>query len=237
MHNLRTISFLLFGCALAVASAQEWKKKDFPGWSEDTVLRLVSDSPWAKQKTVNLDWHKRSEQPLSPRDIPGADPTQKPIGSPVGGIGVPRQTLPYKADILIRWASALPVRQATALYKQRDGKLDASKLNELVGPPDPDYVLEIYGLPTELAHKGAGSLEHLAVQSSYLRTEKGQTIKPARAQVTLNGPTLTIFIHFPRTAAIRPEDQEILCYGDFQIFEIKERFRLSQMMYLGHLEL
>ena len=122
----------------ALALAEDWTKPAFPEWREQTVLRLITDSPWAKVSKVKLEWVKRGEQPITYKDVPGADHSpNKPFGSPVGGIGVPRQKYPTQAELLIRWASALPVRQATALYKQREGKLDPAKLNELVGVPSP----------------------------------------------------------------------------------------------------
>ncbi|MBI5084818.1 MAG: hypothetical protein HZB13_09510 [Acidobacteria bacterium] len=219
-------------------AAEDWNKPPFPNWSDSTIARVVTDSPWAKRRTVPLEWRKREERPFSPSDVPGTGPNaNKPFGSPVGGIGVPRTSLPYTADILIRWASALPVRQAKALYRQRDGKLDPSKIEELTGPPESDYVLEIYGVPAEVAHRGTGSIEALAVASVTMRTARGRVIKPGSAEAKLTGSTLTILVHFPRTVALERKDEEIECRGDFQIFRFAERFKLSSMMYLGRLEL
>lgn len=225
-------------CLPPACAAADWNNPPFPKWSDSTVARVVTGSPWAKRKSVPLEWRKREDRPFSPSDVPGTGPSaNKPFGSPVGGIGVPRTSLPYTADILIRWASALPVRQAKALYRQRDGKLDASKLDELTGPPESDYVLEIYGVPAEVAHKGTGSIEALAVGSVSMRTARGRVIKPSSAEAKLNGSTLTILVRFPRTTPLEKKDGEIECRGDFQIFQFTERFKLASMMYLGRLEL
>jgi hypothetical protein len=220
------------------AFAADWNKPAFPEWSEKTLLRVVTDSPWARAASVNLIWHKRDEQPLSPRDIPGADPNaQKVGGNPIGGIGVPRRTLPDKADLLVRWSSALPVRQAKALYKQRAGKLGPARLYELVGPAEPDYVVEIYGVPAEVAHSGAAGIEALAKQSATLRTGTGRKLRAARARVELTGATLTIFVHFPRNEPITAAERDVEFRADFTIFEVRERFRLNAMQYQGRLEL
>jgi hypothetical protein len=225
-------------CCAALAVAQDWTKPAFPDWRDQTVLRLITDSPWAKVSKVKLEWTKRGEQTITYKDVPGADGSpNKPYGSPIGGIGTPRVKYPTQAEILIRWASALPVRQATAIYKQREGKLDAAKLNELIGVPSPDYVLEVRGVPSEIAHMGAESVEQLARQSTFLRTATGRVIKPVRAQVALQGATLTLLVHFPRTEPIQAEEREVEFLGNLQVFEFKEKFRLSAMTYLGHLEL
>lgn len=223
--------------ALAAVGA-DWKDKPFLEWSDDDVVRMVSDSAWAKPKSVRLRWVKDDQRRITYKDIPGADqsPTVKG-GSPVGGIGVPRTGLPDRATFLIRWASALPVRHAKALYKQRDEKLDGARLNELIGTPEADYVLEIYGVPAEIAHLGTGSVELIVMRSAYLRTRPGRTIRPTRVEAKLHAVSMTIFVHFPRTTPIEISDDEIECYADLQIFEIKEKFKLSSMVYLNHLEL
>jgi len=107
-------------------------------------MRLLTDSPWAKQKTIRFTWTKPEDRPISYKDIPGADPNPTVKGgSPVGGIGAPKSKLPDKADIIIRWVSALPERHAKALYRQRDEKTDPRNVSDLIGPPEADYVLEI----------------------------------------------------------------------------------------------
>ncbi|HEY3443002.1 MAG TPA: hypothetical protein VGK29_19740 [Paludibaculum sp.] len=230
---------LLMTMLLAVPAAPaDWKDKPFPGWTDEDVVHMVTDSPWAKQKSVRLKWVKDDQRRITYKDIPGNDnsPTVKG-GSPVGGIGVPRTGLPDRASFLVRWASSLPVRHAKALYKLRDERLEPSKLNELIGVPEADYVLEIYGVPAEIAHLGTGSVELVVTRSAYLRTKSGVKIRPNRVEAQLHATSLTILIHFPRTTPIQLSDDEIECYADLQIFEVKEKFKLSTMMYLNHLEL
>ncbi|MGJ5816676.1 hypothetical protein [Paludibaculum fermentans] len=222
----------------AVASGADWKDKPFPNWNDDAVVRLVSDSPWAHVKSVNLMWVKPGDRPFSYKDVPGNTPNGTiKGGSPVGGIGVPRSSLPAKADIIIRWASALPIRHATALYKARQQKQGEAKINALIGAPPQDYVLEIYGVPAEVAHLGAGVVEVETERTSFLRTRSGRIIKPTKVEVVPQGLTIAIQIHFPNSAPIELKDEEVECVSDLQIFVIHEKFRLSQMVYQNHLEL
>jgi hypothetical protein len=54
MPHLRTTILLL--ATLQILPAADWKDKPFPDWSDSAVLRLVADSPWAKSKTVRINW-------------------------------------------------------------------------------------------------------------------------------------------------------------------------------------
>ncbi|WP_321477430.1 hypothetical protein [uncultured Paludibaculum sp.] len=239
MANLRSIGLTsLLLVAAAVASGADWKNQPFPNWNDDLVIRLVTDSPWAHAKSVNLMWVKPGDRPFDYKDVPGTTPNGTiKGGSPVGGIGVPRTSLPPKADIIVRWVSALPIRHATALYKLRQQKLGEAKLNSLIGAPSQDYVLEIFGVPAEVAHMGAGVVELETQRTSFLRTRSGRTIKPSKVEVVPQGLTISIQIHFPNSEPITIKDEEIECMSDLQIFRIHEKFRLSQMVYQNHLEL
>ncbi len=226
-----------------LAFGADWKEGEFPQWPENRVLKLLTDSPWAKPRTVPLQWHKQEDRPFTYKDVPGADHSQdRPGGgtiggSPVGGIGKAKAKLPDQAYLIVRWASALPVRQATALYKQRDEKLDVSKLPELVGQAPTEYVVEIFGAPAMLAHRGVESVEAVARNGTVLKSKSGRIWKPSRVKVTTNGDTLGILIYFPRTQAITAADKELEFRADLQILLVEERFKLGAMQYGGALEL
>ncbi len=215
--------------------------KPFPEWNDQTVLRLLTQSPWSHPRNVKFEWHKRDRTKVDLSEIPGTSgPGSGPMikgGSPVGGIGVPKMSLPPDADILIRWNSALPIRQATALYKIRDEKRDPSSLNALIGAAGDDYALEIFGLPAVIAHQGTGTLEVLATQGITLRSPSGRKISPARAVAKLTGLTVNLTVFFPRTAAIDIRERYLDVDVEFQVFHFTERFSLRDMAYLGHLEM
>ncbi len=230
--------YLLALTLLIPAFAAEWDQTAFPDWSDRAVLRLLTGSAWSKPRTVQFTWRKREEGPFSYKNIPGADHGGQPnIGSPVGGIGARKSHLPDKANILLRWSNALPVRQAKALYQLREDKLPPTKLNELVGVPEPTYVLELFGLPAEIAYQGTGTVESLLMQSAKLRTKTGRSIKPSRVSVTTSGLQLRIFIHFTKQFALTLADKELEFTADLQLFQLKETFQLSDMVYQGALDL
>lgn len=236
------MNFRLVACLLCFSAlAADWDRKPFPNWSDQDVLRLLTNSPWCRPRSVDIQWHKRDRTQLDVRDIPGTSGPNAMSNrsmSPIGGIGVPKSNLPPSADLLIRWASALPIRQAVALYKARDARSDdAAALNRLVGVAGPDYVLEIHGLPAEVAHLGASTLELAATRAVTVRTASGRTLRPARSEARLDGLNVTLFLHFPRSAEITLADRELDVEADFEIFRFKERFSLRSMRYLGHLDI
>jgi hypothetical protein len=231
-------------CALAgLCWGGGWRSKRFPDWSDAVVRKALTDSPWTHRRSVGLTWHEREEKPLTPQDVPGNDPKattpmSRSGGSPVGGIGVARKrnSLPLTADLLVRWSSALPIRHARALYRLRDEHLPETRLNGLIEQPGEDYIVEIFGLPSEMAHLGAGMLEEVARQGVKLKSG-GREHLSNRARVVLNGDTLAVFVHFPRSEELRAEDREVTVYVNLQVVKFDESFKLGEMNYLDRLEL
>jgi hypothetical protein len=231
---------------VTAAQAADWKNAAFPNWSEDAVMRLLVDSPWAHSRMVKLTWFGRKEAAgtITYRDIPGTRPGTPASstavgGSPVGGIGSGkvRNKLPDTADLIFRWASALPVRQAKALYRARE-QGEAAKAPGLVESrgSSGSYAFEIFGLPTVAAHAGTEAISARLIKSAAIRTRVGRTIRAERAQTEVTGEQLTSTIYFPRTEPVRLDDQEIEVLGDGDLFEFRERFKLRGMRYLDSLE-
>ncbi len=219
---------LLFLAAAAALAAQP----PLPKWSEKQVIRTVTNSPWAHRLTVPLTWRKDQPRVATHRDIPGADPVRERTGSglgPLGGIGAPpKDTLPHKADLIVRWASALPVRQAKAVYTKKPESVDEFGAY---------YTLEIFGLPAEIAHLGPENVQAIAMGGAVLRTKSGRTLKPAAADVRIGGTSATVFIHFPRREPLAVRDEFIQIDVDLQILRFAERFLLKKLEYQGQLEL
>jgi hypothetical protein len=235
---MRLLWFAIAGIALAA----DWPSKAFPDWNDATVMKVLTNSAWSRGRTVRLEWTKRDPGKVNLRDIPGAlhQPANVNQGAgPLGGIGRGKtESLPDRADILVRWVGALPVRQATALYRVRDEKLDASKLNELIGTPEKHAVVEIFGLPAGIAHQGTAVVEDIAMRSATLRVgNSGAPMKAVKAEAQVQGSGLTIRVHFERTPELMQARGDIEFVADMQIFEVREWFRTSNMRYRGALEL
>lgn len=239
------------GYSSAAAAGGQFKAGPFPNWSDDTVMRLLVDSPWAHTRTVKLSWYglRGDAEAVTYKDVPGTRPglpTSSTVqgGSPVGGIGggtKMRNKLPNQADLIFRWTSALPVRQAKALYRAREQKRDLARVGEMVeAMPSPGPVLEIFGMPLEAAHAGAEAVSAKLKQSAVLRSKNNRVrLTPDRVDTAVMGDQLSISIRFPPPGSpFRLEDRELTCTGSAgELFSFEERFRLADMLYQGSLAL
>ncbi|MBA3972975.1 MAG: hypothetical protein C0504_02005 [Candidatus Solibacter sp.] len=230
-------------CGLPARAAGDWKRASFPDWSDDLVIKLVTDSPWSRPLNVRLAWRKDAPRPFTPNDVPGVNrsPTAQPGmiqgGSPLGGIGAKKPKMPGDAGIIVRWASALPIRQAKALYRQREEKLPLPKATELIAPRGGGYVLELHGVPAEVAHQGPETVADIARQSVIMRTKTGRILRPIRAEARVNALSLTILVTFSDTEPVTLSDREVEVTGDLQIFKFRASFPVAPMVYLGNLEM
>lgn len=220
--------------AAPAAGAGDWRD-----WDDRKVRRILTDSPWARRRRVRLEWFRREAAPPRAEDMPGAtgpNMRRPDGGNPIGGIGVPRTSLPLEADLIVRWSSALPVRQARALYLHRAQANSSRTLPELLEERPGEAILEIHGLPAQIAHKGAGSVELAAMQGARLVLARGRGLAPLKARADLTGLTLDLYLHFDR-AALASARGDIEVQVDLQIARFKQRFRVSQMYYGGRPEI
>jgi hypothetical protein len=96
--------------------------------------------------------------------------------------------------------------------------------------------LEIHGLPAQIAHKGAGSVEAAALQGVRVRLARGKVLAPLKTRADLTGLTLDLYAYFDR-AALLAGGAELEVEVDLQIARFRQRFLLSQMRYGGRLEI
>ena len=137
-------------------------------------------------------------------------------------------------SLVVRWQSALPVRQALVKARfgaEAGGSQEAAKM--LSGEQN-FYVIAITGLPGRMLQnmppeklKAAGSL----------RLTKTESIAAEDVRVVAGQQPLgDLFLVFSRTRAIRLEDKEV----EFVFagpLEVRKKFRLKDMVFDGKLEL
>lgn len=217
---------------------------------------MLTDSPWAKESVLSyyLD------------AAPGRYTTEfAQIGMP-GGIGLPGTQIPgwprgggsrggnpgsvppswpggsgrgSKAEmyLLTRWASALPIRRAIALQEFGIEGLRDEKAVELLNRRDPEYVIEIAGLPTQAISQGARKLSEDLLRSARLTVPNRPEARAAFANVPEHGMHLVATIRFPRFDDLSPRDGTIELSAESGKLQIRTRFKLKEMVYLGRLEL
>ena len=138
MNPTRLVQIGIVGsaCAVMLFAADFWKTKDSTLWTDDEVSKMLSDSPWAKAKTVQPQQSQagglRHGPPEAGSDFPAAVDTRAVEAvtrwrrrrwlsggwyrTVVAAIlehrkyGDPSQNEPM--NLTIRWDSALPMQQA-----------------------------------------------------------------------------------------------------------------------------
>jgi hypothetical protein len=161
MHSTRLVQIGIAGlaCSALLFAADFWKTKDSSVWTDDEVSKILSESPWAKAKTV------QPEQTMQRRGMgrrggfgfpgggglgggypgggggyPGGGGGGYPGGSSTGSNGDPSQNEPM--NLTIRWASAAPIQAAL----KRQGASASDELKALEASTDKYYVITVLGL-------------------------------------------------------------------------------------------
>jgi len=218
-------------------TAAFWDQKQYDDWSDEEVLRLLTNSPWARSKTIRLKINKsQSVDRWEGIDVPGTQPSNQGappgygVGSPVGGIGAPRPKLPGEAAITVLWASALPIKKAVALSKLGPQETLSEETRRDIDRSSADYVVGVYGIPAIVAHGGAQLIQTDIYRTARLRTAKGRVSVPASVYASIEGARLVITMRFSRTEPITLEDKWAECSGSSDLFEFRTRFNLRQMV-------
>ena len=166
-------------------------------------------------------------------------------GVPGGGAAAP-QTM-----VLIRWQSALPVKQALLRGKFGNEASTAAEAQALLANEEAYYVIAVEKLPRmgmgrpspagkSAEGKGGNDPERMrqmmARSTSLLRKGK-EPIKPEDVKMATAEKTMTVYFLFPRTEAITLEDKEVEFVTKMGPLEIKRKFKLQDMVFAGKLAL
>lgn len=233
--------------ALSLLGAEPWDKKDPATWTAKDAERVLTDSPWAQQAGAVFSLAAEEDPPPAPPPISPA--AQAGLGVPNSGVrwdgGVGRNRGPDPTlNVLVRWDSALPVREAL----DRTGKGDQPSERAAK-----DYIISIVGLVPSGRYRSVGRTETQSrsddtvdarnpeemleglMAASRLIPKGKPAISPEDAK--LDGKTGTLRIFFPKTVPIVTNDREVIFTTRFGALTVQKRFRLKDMKYQGKLEL
>ena len=235
---------LLLSAAALPAFSRQWDDSKFPEWSPSTIERLLTDSPWAKEweATIDVPLERNAvssfaqlgiDLPPLPR-VPQSAPTQPRIPTiPNDGPWSVRTAV----SVITRWASALPVRRATALQQfGRNGLNDERAIELLTRTPD-EYVIELAGLPRNVAGKGPEEIQKQLMRTAKLFIAGRRPLTPTKVTLPSYGLQVTASLRFPRHANVTAEEGTVEISAEAGQVRLAERFKLRSMVYEGQLEL
>lgn len=255
-----TGSVLLAG---ALYAGEKWSRMNFGALTPVQAQRVLNDSPWAKQASASIMTPKREPRPEDvPMPAPANQPPQAPSyasdgygvndGSWDGGVGRSRAYDPPKVPVLVRWDSAVPVREA--LLETNDP--DRRDTPNTVSKPERDYIVTVIGLvpaqktnaitdedeehpQTPAEREEARRAQVNAVRQGVL--DSTRLLRPGKKPIAPEDVHLdasgTLKIFFPKTDPIEPDDKEVIFDSRYGALHVSQPFRLKDMMVNGQLAL
>ena len=217
----------LSGAAALRAWAKDfWNEKKAADWTEDEIQQMLNKSPWAKDASI---FDSAAHKGLSTAPQTGAASRRGRTSAPGNATPVPGNPATWKA--IVRWESALPVREAVKAAKSKD--VEENYILAVIGdipgvgvPSDDDE-------PSERKAKMDNLIENTRLER---RDDPLELQRVKISPKTLYSPAGTLF-YFSRVLPIVPEDKQVTFVTKVGPLEVKCKFTLRDMLYRGNLEL
>jgi hypothetical protein len=240
-------NFLVDSVCLVVTATQllaadpAWKSKPTAQWTEEDAQQVLAASPWAKEiiatitRRLTEDQLREGGQMGQPRGIgnEGVDPKGSgPKVSPnvftgAGGNDRSSRSLPQSITLRLRWESALPVR----LAEMRSHEIEPPTLE------GDGYLIAVYGVPGGGFKGDPQQLGEPLKNLAALKREGKKDVRPVRVEVFQREEGLVIVYLFPLSAEITKTDRRIQFEAHIGRIVFAQTFDLSEMEFMGKLEL
>ena len=232
MLSMRKAIFLPAVLTLALWAAQPpWKAGTPATWTPGDAQRVLNDSPWSQPTPAGFGSTGDEDEPppgpsIAVPQAGMAGPHGATDGRWDGGVGKRPRGGPPVFNVVVRWDSALPVRQAFDRIHTPS-----------VSPEqfETDYVITVLGLVP--ASPGSNPAQMLAEVRRYSRIWPKDKPPIGPVDAKLDETTGALHLFFPRTPKIELSDREVTFQTRFGSLSIVKRFRLREMLYNGQLEL
>ena len=200
---------------------------------------MMNNSPWAKSANVSMSMPGGGPPPPMPPPGGGGGFGG---GGPQGGGGSEfgpgaQGSAAPTVDVVARWQSALPMRQAFARLKfgtEADKSTEAKKLLE---PHDMPYEIVLSGPMGMFLGGKPGDAAKALSEVSVLSSSRTGAVKATQIEVSKPGPTMTVVFAFPRSMPFTIEDKEVELITKLGTSTLKYKFKLKDMVVNGKLEM
>ena len=231
---------LIVAAANLTAADPVWKSKPAAQWTEEDAKQILARSPWAKEVSAVVTRRLTEEQLREggqmgqPRGVgnEGVDP--KGSGPKVdlnvvtgpGGDDRSARSLARPIVLRLRWESALPVRIA--------------ELKSQVEPPTVEgdgYRIAVYGVPGAGLKGDPKELGKPLMPLAALKREGKKDVRPIRVEAFQSQDSVTVVYLFPLSAEIVKKDGQVRFEAQIGRIVVAQTFELSEMEFMGKLEL
>jgi hypothetical protein len=210
--------------ALAYDSKEFWDEKDPKDWTPEERQTLLTKSPWARAASTK---YNSGAGGIGMTGMGGGNRRygSSRVPNPGSSSASSPAPLPNKYDAIVRWESALPIREATRIKSKDD--------------PAANYILCVTGdLPMLGKNSNDETQDEYALRldnlKQYTKLEKhGDPIYLVHMGYNKDGG----LFYFERNDLIRPSDHEVTFVTKLGPIDVKCKFAVKDMMYRGKLEL
>jgi hypothetical protein len=235
------ISGVILAAACCFGAEDFWIAREPAKWSGPEIIRMVTDSPWARQAHV----HVRAEELENVVTMPSAR----------GSIDSAGTTPIVMPEILVRWDSAVPVCEACSrggmerpLFSCVSKLLYLSRLSDKFEKLQEEfYIVSMSNYPaprsanapqhSEAANTALARLSERIQQVTFLKRKGRSPLRPARVVALPAADRLLLIVFFPRTDALSVADKEVLFESSDGTIELSAKFDLTKMVYRNALTL
>ena len=237
----------------ALWAADVWEAKPFQDWTDKDLQKVVDNSPWARQTRAVLGNAASIATGTSARpaviDASSSDTGVNRAGRGAGGAERMRGTSsdfdqgPQALEqpgvsVIIRWQTALPLRQAKMRGKYGKEATSSPEAQKFLAQEPSVYVVGVAGLAGSIVSAGAGDQAKQSIVQKTTLTVKGkEPLRPIAVDFVPNGSSVDVLIGFPRAMPITLEDQEVELASQIGGATVRYKFKLKDMVVRGKLEL
>jgi hypothetical protein len=242
----------LLGTCAAMLAADFWEQKEYTEWNEKEVRKLLLDSPWSKQIQVSLRGDSFTGTlpagvggPNTPRTPGGAEPGfpgQDQRGGIAGGVpqaggGIGDSDVGSRSiPLVIRWVSALPVKQALVQSSATGGEGNEGQSKQFLDREETHYIVAVVGLPDGIS-RSLRDENQLKTAARIERGKNGTPLNPEKVETRQQDSQTAVYFFFPRTEPISLEDKSVRFWFTLPELEVKREFKLQNMVYRDKLEI
>ncbi|HLW76212.1 MAG TPA: hypothetical protein VKS01_04485 [Bryobacteraceae bacterium] len=232
-------------CAFSLWAADFWTSKPFTDWDQKEVQKIIDNSPWAKQFNIVVSGGGGGSSSGGRREKGGGSMGETDSGGGGGGGNPGGSRYPSaqsdtggatSISYLIRWQSALPIKQAMVKAKYGAEAATAPDARKILDADEPAYVIVVSGLNRGLVRGDADEVKQRFMGSAELVIKGKEPIKAADFRFTGERIVDLVFA-FPKTNPITIDDKEVEFDCKIGTTNLRQKFNLKQMMFNGKLEL
>jgi hypothetical protein len=247
----------------ALLAADFWKTKKFTEWTDKDVQKMLNDSPWAHKDSLPMQGGggmpggggggggrrgggRGGMSFLPPQDEGGGGmPGGGGGGMPGGGGGgggrgggdMGGASLSPSIEIVLRWHTALPIKQAVARARYKDQAGSSPEAAKTLSREEHFYIVGISGIPSRMA-----ALTPAELKAGAQLVIKGQpAIQATDVQTDQQGGRADIYLIFPKQQSgghvFTVDDKEVEVVLKAKPLDIKKKFKLADMVFEGKLEM